>query len=112
MPLIKLTLPEPEKNTVEIQQKVSKVVAAVTGKPESAVMVTTDKADFLMNREKVTGAFVEIRGIGKIEPETNAEISRQISAILVDDLGIIPECIYLNFMDFARSNWGNAKGTY
>lgn len=112
MPMIKLTVTDPAQNQSEVLAEASRIVAAVTGKPESYVMAFIEQGSFLMAGKPCAGAFVEVRGIGKIEREINAEISRQICAMLQQKQGIAPQNIYLNFTDVPGSNWGNANGTF
>lgn len=112
MPLIKLTVSDPARNQAQVLAKASRIVAVATGKPESYVMALVEQGAFLMGGKECAGAFVEVRGIGRIEKTINERISREICAMLAHLQGISPENIYLNFMDIPGTNWGTANGTF
>lgn len=108
MPLIKIEVPEvpPEHEKNRILTEASAIVSKNTGKPEQYIMVTLAKADFAMAGDTAHAAFVDVRGIGGINAETNAGISKDICALLQTELDIPPANIYLNFTDVPGQNWG------
>lgn len=112
MPMIHLTVTDPKKNAPVVLAEASRIVAAATGKPESYVMAFLDGAEFLMRGKAVPSAFVEVRGIGGISKTVNAEISKNICALLQKQQGIPAENVYLNFIDVPGQNWGTCNGTF
>lgn len=113
MPYINITLSNPDKaDTTRLMQEISRIAGEESGKGESRIMVTITAGEFIMNSEPADCAFVDFRGIGKIEREINAAISRQTSSKITELTGIPPQNIYLNFTDIPGENWGNANGVH
>jgi phenylpyruvate tautomerase PptA (4-oxalocrotonate tautomerase family) len=84
----------------------SKTLAGTTGKPESYVMVTLEQGSFCMAGKVVPAAFADVRGIGGLNGNVNAQISKEVCDLLKKELGIEPGNIYLNFTDVPAQNWG------
>ena len=113
MPLVKISISNITKiNTSEIMNEISRIVGEESGKGESSLMVSISESEFIMRGVESQCAFVDIRGIGKIEREINAAISMRISQVLIEKASIPAENIYLNFTDIPRENWGHSKGVY
>ena len=114
MPLLKLetTVPLPEEKGKPLLAALSKAVAGATGKPEQYVMVTTSHYAILMSGQTGDAAFVDVRGIGGLNGETNRKLSQQICKLLKDSLGIGPDRVYLNFTDVEAGNWGWNGNTF
>lgn len=114
MPLLKLetTVPLSEEKEKPLLAALSKTVAGATGKPEQYVMVTVSQAGMLMAGKAGDCAFVDIRGIGGLNGETNRKLSQQICKLLKDSLGIAPDRVYLNFTDVEAGNWGWNGSTF
>ena len=105
MPLVKIQ--STGEVTDEVLQLTSDIVKSVTGKPDWAIMVTADMGSVCMNREAGDGAFVDVRGVGGLDPSKNAEISKQVSSLLSEKLNINSGRIYFNFTSYDGSNWGH-----
>ena len=114
MPLLKLetTVPLPEEKGKSILAALSKAVSGATGKPEQYVMVTVNHSAMLMSGKAGDAAFVDVRGIGGLNGETNRKLSEQICKLLKDSLGISPDRVYLNFTDVEAGNWGWNGSTF
>ncbi len=108
MPLAKLqvSVEVDEGKKKELLASLSKVVAEVTGKLESYVMVTLEKGDIAMAGQPGPAAFVDVRGIGGFDGATNKRLSEEICKLLSGLLGIEGARIYITFTDVAASNWG------
>jgi phenylpyruvate tautomerase PptA (4-oxalocrotonate tautomerase family) len=52
------------------------------------------------------GAFVDVRGIGGLNPETNVRLSKEICRILNQQMAIPADRVYLNFTDVPATHWG------
>ena len=108
MPLLKLQtsvlLPEDEQDT--LIRALSKLLAEATGKPERYVMVLLEEGRACMAGKMAPAAFADVRGIGGLTPEVNADISARLAALLREKLDIPAENVYLNFTDVAAENWG------
>ncbi len=114
MPLLKLetTVPLPEEKGKPLLAALSKTVASATGKPEQYVMVTVTQSAMLMSGKTGDAAFVDVRGIGGLNGETNGKLSEQICKLLKDSLGIATDRVYLNFTEVEAGNWGWNGSTF
>ena len=75
-------------------------------------MVIASHSSMMMSGQSGDAAFVDIRSIGGLNGETNRKLSRQISKLLKDSLGIAPDRVYLNFTDVGAENWGWNESTF
>ena len=113
MPFINLTISNADKiDTCKIMQEISNIAGEESGKSESKIMVCVNSAEFIMNTNPAECAFVDFRGIGKIERGINDAISRRISQVIHNLANIPLQNIYLNFTDIPGENWGTAKGVH
>lgn len=114
MPLLKLetSVALSEEKRKALLASLSDTVAAVTGKPERYVMVTTSQAAIVMAGEAGDAAFVDIRGIGGLSGDVNRNLSKQVCKVLAESLGISPDRVYLNFTDVDASRWGWNGSTF
>ena len=89
MPLIKLqvaTSVPPDKKEA-LLAAACKIVAEATGKPPDYVMaVLEDDAIASLGGVMCPAAFADVRGIGGIDGSTNAAISKEICALLQEEL--------------------------
>jgi len=108
MPLLKLqvsaTVPDEKKESLLAES--SRIIAEVTGKPETYVMVMLEEGAAAMGGRNVSAAFADVRGIGGLTREVNAGISAGLCDLLKRDLDIEPDNVYLNFTDVPGTNWG------
>jgi phenylpyruvate tautomerase len=114
MPLLKLetTVPLPEEKVKPLLAALSKSLSSATGKPEQYVMVTVSHSALLMSGKAGDAAFVDVRGIGGLNGETNRNLSQQICKLLKDSLGIAGDRVYLNFTNVEAGNWGWNGSTF
>ncbi len=111
MPFIKIMLSDTANiDKQQIMKEISRIAGEETGKGETKIMVAITDADFLMRGEAADCAFIDVRGIGKIEREINDKISSKAAAVITALTKIPADNIYLNFTDFSRDNWGNRNG--
>ena len=108
MPLLKLetnvSLSEDKRNT--LLPALSKIVAETIGKPEGYVMVTINSSAILISAKSGDAAFVDVRSIGGLSREVNQQLSKKISTLLTESLGIVQDRVFLNFTDIHAENWG------
>lgn len=114
MPLLKLETTHSfnEEKGKPLLAALSRAVADATGKPEQYVMVTVSHSAILMSGKPGEAAFVDVRGIGGLNGETNRKLSQQICKLLKDSLGIAPDRVYLNFTDVDAGRWGWNGNTF
>ena len=109
---LKTSAPLDEKQTADLLPKLSKALCEATGKPESYCMVAVDKAALWLGGTVITGAFVDIRGIGGFNETVNKKVSAAVCALLHAELGLSPRDVYINFTDVAAHNWGHDATTF
>lgn len=92
--------------------KASASVASQLGKPERYMMtyLDTDCAMTFGGSDEPL-AFVELKGLDLSESRT-AELSDTISRLLLVELGIRPDRVYIIFSDIPRAMWGWNGGTF
>ncbi|MHC1766389.1 MAG: phenylpyruvate tautomerase MIF-related protein [Verrucomicrobiia bacterium] len=114
MPLLKLetSVVLSEERRKALLASLSSTVAAVTGKPEQYVMVTTSQAAIVMAGKAGDAAFVDIRGIGGLSGNVNRKLSQQVCKVLTESLGVSPDRVYLNFTDVDANRWGWNGSTF
>ena len=115
MPLIKLqvatAVPQDKKHA--ILTAASRIMAEATGKPETYVMaMIEDNALASFAGAVYPAAFADVRGIGGLDGAVNTTISRDICALLEQELGIEADKVYLNFTDVPARNWGWNSSTF
>ena len=108
MPLIqiKTNVMLPEKQREARLAPISKLLAEITRKPETYVMVTYEHAAVLFAGEPGAAAFVDVRGIGGLAREVNQQLTEHIGAQLKKTLGVPPNRLYLTFTEVPADRWG------
>nr|VFK17502.1 MAG: Phenylpyruvate tautomerase PptA, 4-oxalocrotonate tautomerase family [Candidatus Kentron sp. LPFa] len=92
--------------------KASASIAEQLGKPERYMMAAMDTdCAMLLGGSDEPLAFVELKGLGLPESRT-AELSDTISRLLLVELGIRPDRVYIIFSDIPRAMWGWNGGTF
>lgn len=114
MPLIHLhTSASPSASDQEsLLLELSEALAHGLHKPETYVMCTLSFGPLCMGGELGPGAFVDLRSVGRIDPETNRALSARLCALLAKRLGCASDRIYLNFTDVPGSHWGWDGSTF
>ncbi len=91
----------------------SKDVAKAMSKPEAYVQaIVEDGSTIAFGGSLEPSAFVALRGVGGISPDSNKTLSKAICAELSSQLSIDPARIYINFESFKGSDWGWNGGTF
>jgi phenylpyruvate tautomerase len=114
MPLLKLdtTVALSDDQRKSLLPALSKIVAETIGKPETYMMVAINASAIFMAGQPGDAAFVDIRSIGGLSTQVNQQLSKKVSTLLNQTLGIAPNRIYLNFSDVDASNWGWNGSTF
>lgn len=116
MPLgvIKVSIKLNDEQKKNVLKETSKIISKVTGKPESYIMaIVEDNINFIMSGDSSKpAAFIQIKGIGGINPNTNQRMSQEICKLLNEKFGITGERIYLNFENVEASDWGWDSKTF
>lgn len=114
MPLIKMETSAPLADQVknELAASLSKIASEAIGKPETYVMSSVTPAAMCMSGESGPAAFLQVCSIGGLNQAVNRDITKQVSVLLQDTLGIPADRIYISFNDVAGVNWGWNNSTF
>ena len=111
MPFIQLNISC--KSVVEddlLQKEVSKLVADLTGKPESYVMTmvqANSKLTFSGSDEPC--CFINLKSIGSLKPSS---MSKSLCQLIESKTNIKSNRIYIEFSDIKAANWGFNDSTF
>jgi phenylpyruvate tautomerase len=101
-----------EDTKLEILKKASVLVSKNLGKPEKYVMVRMDSFEPMMFAESNSPcAYLELKSIGLPESKTEA-LSKVLCQLMLDELKIPSERVYIEFADAKNSMWGWDSGTF
>lgn len=96
----------------ELLKKASVLVSKNLGKPEKYVMVRLDPAQpMLFAGSALPCAYLELKSIGLPESKTEA-LSKMLCQLMLDEIKIPPERVYIEFADAKNSMWGWDGGTF
>ncbi len=115
MPLIRFTLSHPgadEAIREALLEGGTRIIVDVMDKPARFVMATCEPADINFGDDRAPAAYVELRSIGGLDPDTNVILSERICELLDKRANIPPERTFLNFVDVPRDSWGWNGGTF
>ncbi|CAG1770028.1 phenylpyruvate tautomerase [uncultured bacterium] len=114
MPYLKIQINrgiEPEKSKA-LLASASQKIANELGKPERYVMVElTANPAMLFGGTDEPAAYVELKSIGLPAGQIKA-LSKVLSSLLEDSVGIAPSRIYIEFTDVKGSCWGWNGSTF
>lgn len=107
MPLmiIKTSAELSEEKAEELLKEATKVITDL-GKPKSHAMVLIQKVYGSMGGQPGPVAFVEFRSMVGLTHEFNHKLSKQITPVLQEILGISNHNIYVNFTLVPETAWG------
>lgn len=108
MPLLEITTSNDLFETVreKILRDASAVVATTLGKSEASVMVTLRSATGLFGGDAGPCAFLELRSVGGLDPDTSTRVAERLCTLLEAEADVPSERIYLNFHRVNGSEWG------
>ena len=88
------------------------LVSKNLGKPEKYVMVRIDPTQpMLFAGSTMPCAYLELKSIGLPESKTET-LSKVLCQLMLDELRISPERVYIEFADAKDSMWGWDSGTF
>lgn len=115
MPLLKLETSArlPDARKASLAAALSAVLARTTGKPEAVCMVSvTEAAIMTMAGRPVPAAYADVRGIGGFNRDVNGRLTRELCALLKQELQIEPGHVYVTFTDVPATHWGWNESTF
>jgi phenylpyruvate tautomerase PptA (4-oxalocrotonate tautomerase family) len=90
----------------ETLKTISSILCQTLGKPEKYIMGIFTHSTFIMSETHEPACFVDICSIGKLNPDTNRELSEKICDLIQNKLGVPKERTYIYFQDIPRPDWG------
>ena len=103
--------PEPAARK-DLLETASARVARALSKPERYVMVALETGTAMtFAGSDAPLAYLELKSIG-LSPESTADLSRELCALIESALGIPGERVYIEFTDVPRHLWGWNGGTF
>ena len=111
MPLINIATSVqeiPADKIEKIQQETAQGVSAALNKSLDYVMTRLsfgENMSFAGDFRRAS-AYVEVKNIGELSPQSTSMISEQICKTLDGNLGIEPNRVYIEFQESARHLWG------
>ena len=109
MPLLKITLSAADE-TGELRDTLlaegTRIVAEVLGKSPRYVMVVCESEAIALGGSREPAAFLDVRAIGGLDEDTNAELTRALCDLLHDTAGIATDRVFATFTDVPRTDWG------
>ncbi|MDD5745906.1 MAG: phenylpyruvate tautomerase MIF-related protein [Candidatus Omnitrophica bacterium] len=109
---VQVSVPLGEEKKKAVLSTLSRIVSGALGKPEQYVMVVIGQSAIMMSGTDMPSAFVDMRSIGKLNQKTNTQLTREICAVLNENMGIAAERVFLNFTDVSAANWGWNNQTF
>lgn len=101
-----------EDTKLELLKKASVLVSKNLGKPEKYVMVRIDPVQpMIFAGRNAPCAYLELKSIGLPESKTEA-LSKMLCQLMLDELKIPSERVYIEFTDAKNSMWGWDSGTF
>ncbi len=105
MPYLNITTSQTIADEDALLQAVSQTVSQATGKPEVYVMVAIEgKQAMSMSGSHEPAAFLDYRALGL--PSDHTAFCDALCQLIVDQLDIAADRIYINMTDCERQNWG------
>ena len=93
-----------------LQKEISKMIADLTGKPQSYVMTMIQcntQMTFAGSDEPC--CFIKLKSIGSLNPSS---MSRSLCELIASKTNIKTNRIYIEFTDVKASNWGFNSSTF
>ena len=93
-----------------LQKEISKLIAGLTGKPESYVMTmikSNSQMTFAGSDEPC--CFIKLKSIGALNPSS---MSKSLCELIASKTNIKTNRIYIEFIDVEASNWGFNSSTF
>ena len=93
-----------------LQKDISKMVADLTGKPESYVMTMVQRdAKMTFAGSDEPCCFINVKSIGSLTPFS---MSKSLCELIASKTNINKNRIYIEFFDVKASNWGFNSSTF
>ena len=102
MPYINISTTAKIENKKKLLEEISKLVSSLTNKSKRFVMAKFDDNSEMYFDDESPCCFLEIKSIGSLNP---SEMSKAISNLVYEKIGIPTDKIYISFEDVPASMW-------
>tara|TARA_A100001035_G_C27416713_1_gene335396 strand:- start:161 stop:493 length:333 start_codon:yes stop_codon:yes gene_type:complete len=102
MPYINVSTSVKIEDKKKFLEEVSILIASLTNKSKRFVMAKLDDNSSMYFEDESPCCFLEIKSIGSLNP---SEMSKPISNLINEKMGIPIDKIYISFEDVTASNW-------
>ena len=93
-----------------LQKDISKMIADLTGKPESYVMTMIQRdTKMTFGGSDEPCCFIKVKSIGSLSPSL---MSKSLCELIASKTNIDTNRIYIEFIDVKASNWGFNSSTF
>ncbi len=93
-----------------LQKNISKMIADLTGKPESYVMTMIQRdTKMTFGGSDEPCCFIKVKSIGSLNPSS---MSNSLCELIASRTNINTNRIYIEFIDVKASNWGFNGSTF
>ncbi len=112
MPYIKIQTNVKVENSSELLKKLSSVLSAELGKPESYVMTVFDHVEQMtMGGITEPAVFMECKSIG-LKKDQTAELSSALCLFCKEELNVPGDRVYIQFVSVEGALWGWDSRTF
>ena len=104
--------PAPEAASA-LLRRLSTTLAQLLGKPESYVMTSlSPRTTMTFGGSDAPAIYAEVKNVGELAPNLTLELSKTLSAILSEGLGVPKNRIYIELQSVKGHLWGFDGGTF
>tara|TARA_B100000963_G_scaffold341776_1_gene341868 strand:- start:241 stop:576 length:336 start_codon:yes stop_codon:yes gene_type:complete len=103
MPLLSVSTSELITDKSLFLKKCSQLISQLTNKPEKYVLVRLfDEIPMYFDENERPSCFIELKSIGSLNP---SKMSKELSNLILNEIGIPYDRIYICFEDVDPSKW-------
>ena len=103
MPYINISTSIKIENKKKILEEISNLISSLTNKSKRFVMARIDDGLEMYFNDDRPCCYLEIKSIGSLNP---SEMSKPISNLITEKIGIPADRIYIKFENVSASMWG------
>ena len=114
MPMVKVLISKPAGDRTALAKAVTAAAVQATGKAERYMQVILEENAHIMfaGDDSEPSAMLEVRALGGLGHPVCVEFSKLVCRVLREQLGIAPERVYINYMEFTPDKWGWNSTTF
>ena len=90
-------------------EEITILISSLTGKPMKFIMAKLEDKSEIYFGDESPCCYIDIKSIGSLNP---SKMTKPISSLIFEKIGIPRERIYINFEDVPASMWGWNDSTF